>query len=204
MWRKQEEPKNTPDAREVIATPARDAQAAPSAPVAPISTDSPARAAVITATAPQSPALPDLRPAAITGRISTTMVIKGEITGQEDLFIDGDVQGRIRIDNGRITIGPNGRVTADIVAREITVQGHVKGNLHGSERVQIGQTGCARGNVITRRISVDDGAEIHGDVEIIPLETSVQEPSFTRHDSAAVTPKLAATVIVTDESPTIA
>jgi cytoskeletal protein CcmA (bactofilin family) len=98
------------------------------------------------------------------------LVIKGEITGREDLFIDGDIQGKIRIDEGRVTIGSHGRVTADIIAREIVVQGNVKGNLHGRERVQIGQTGCARGNVLTRRISLDDGAEMHGNVEITQAE----------------------------------
>ena len=91
------------------------------------------------------------------------------------MFVDGVIQGKISIAEGRVTVGANGRVTADIVAREIVVQGNVKGNLHGRERVQIGSTGCARGNVITRRFVVDDGAEIHGHVEISPAESHAQE-----------------------------
>jgi cytoskeletal protein CcmA (bactofilin family) len=176
MWRKPEENKSASAAREISTTPV-------STPVV----ETPAAVAV-TAPVPQpavthSAALPSsLSPnptAQPAGRISRTLAIKGEITGSDDLFVDGDIQGKISIAEGRVTIGANGRVTADVVAREIVVQGNVKGNLHGRERVQIGSTGCARGNVITRRFVVEDGAEIHGHVEIGPAESVAQESPAT-------------------------
>jgi cytoskeletal protein CcmA (bactofilin family) len=123
-------------------------------------------------------------------------VIKGEITGREDLFIDGEVHGKICLDEGRVTVGPNGRVTADIEAHEIVIRGRVKGNLLGTERVEIRQTGHASGDVITQRILVEDGAELHGHVEItrgdrlpknapknVPAINSVTSPAVTAKDS---------------------
>ena len=172
MWRKPEENKNGSAAQEISATPV--SASVVETPAAVALTPPPARPAVTHSAA--LPALQSPNPTAQpAGRISRTLAIKGEITGSDDMFVDGDIQGKINIAEGRVTIGANGRVTADIVAREIVVQGNVKGNLHGRERVQIGSTGCARGNVITRRFVVDDGAEIHGHVEIGPAESQVQE-----------------------------
>jgi cytoskeletal protein CcmA (bactofilin family) len=171
MWRKPEENKNASAVQEISATPVstsvvetRAAVALTPPPAQPFVTHSAAPAALLSPNATAQPA----------GRISSTLAIKGEITGSDDLFVDGDIEGKISIAEGRVTIGTNGRVTADIVAREIVVHGHVEGNLHGRERVQIGSTGCARGDVITGRFVVEDGAEIHGHVEIGPAETPAQ------------------------------
>jgi cytoskeletal protein CcmA (bactofilin family) len=172
MWRKPEENKSGSATQEISTTSVSTSVVDTPAAVAP--TPSPHQPAVTYSAAlpaVQSPN-PTAQPA---GRISRTLAIKGEITGSDDMFVDGDIQGKINIAEGRVTIGGNGRVTADIVAREIVVQGNVKGNLHGRERVQIGSTGCARGNVITRRFVVEDGAEIHGHVEIGPAESQAQE-----------------------------
>jgi cytoskeletal protein CcmA (bactofilin family) len=98
--------------------------------------------------------------------LTPSLLIKGEITGREDLFIDGEVQGKIRILEAKVTVGPHGRVLADIEAREILVRGNVQGCLLGHERVEIGQTGEVHGDVISRRLMIDDGAVIHGVVEV--------------------------------------
>lgn len=140
MWRKQDEPKPSPSSPETVAAP----------PVAPQATPTLPR---------ESPAPP--------GSISETLRIKGEITGQEDLYIDGEVEGSIRIPDGSVIVGPKGRVTSDIEAREIVVQGKVKGTLQGRERVQIGRTGEACGQVLTRRIALEEGAVFQGKVEIV-------------------------------------
>lgn len=100
------------------------------------------------------------------GMIMSSLVIKGEIRGREDLYIDGEVHGTINLTDGRVTIGPHGRITAEIEAREIVVRGTVKGTLMGRDRVEIGKTGDANGDIITARIAVEDGAQIHGRVEV--------------------------------------
>jgi cytoskeletal protein CcmA (bactofilin family) len=106
------------------------------------------------------------------GVIMSSLVIKGEIRGREDLYIDGEVQGTINLSDGRVTIGPHGRISADIEAREIVVRGTVKGTLLARERVEIGRTGDARGDIVTARISVEDGAQIHGKVDVARTEES--------------------------------
>ncbi len=104
------------------------------------------------------------------GHVSKTISVKGEIVGREDLFIDGEVQGSIHITDGNVTVGPNGRVTADIEAREIVVRGKVDGTLRGHERVQIGRTGQAIGEVVTRRIAIEEGAIFRGKIDVVRAE----------------------------------
>ena len=202
MWRKPEENKSASAAQEISATPVstsvvdRPPAVAVTSPLPqPAVTHSAALPAVLSSNPTAQPA----------GRISRTLAIKGEITGSDDLFVDGDIQGKISIAEGRVTVGANGRVTADIVAREIVVQGNVKGNMHGRELVQIGSTGCARGNVITRRFVVEDGAEIHGHVEISPAESQARESrSATAKFVAPASEKDEVTAAHARESRTIA
>ena len=70
------------------------------------------------------------------GIITSTLLIKGEIRGREDLYIDGEVQGTIHLSDGRVTVGPHGKISADVDAREIIVRGKVKGSVRGRERVE--------------------------------------------------------------------
>ena len=96
------------------------------------------------------------------GCLTRLLVVKGEITGQDDLIIDGEVQGKIRLAGGKLTIGPEGRVTADIEAPEIVVRGEVKGNIKGRDRVQVAATGKVGGEITTKSIAIDEGAQVHG------------------------------------------
>ncbi len=100
------------------------------------------------------------------GIITSTLLIKGEIKGSDDLYIDGEVQGTIHLSNGRVTIGPHGKISADVDAREIVVRGKVTGALRGRDRVEIGSTGEVRGDIATSRIAIGEGAQIHSKVEI--------------------------------------
>jgi cytoskeletal protein CcmA (bactofilin family) len=169
MWRKQEDPKvnSSPEVRE-------QPRVEHSVPVAavPVAPPAPVRAVAV----PPS------------SHLTSTLIIKGEITGRDDLFIDGEVQGKIRLEEGKVTIGPNGRVAADVEAQEIVIRGHVKGNLNGRERVQVSSTGCATGDIATQRILVEDGAEIHGRVEIKRLEMREpqSEPALEKKKAAPV------------------
>lgn len=99
--------------------------------------------------------------------ISAGLKIKGEITGTSDLTIDGETQGKVRLTNGRVTVGPKGRVIADIDAREIVVNGTVQGNLKASDSVRLGPSGQVEGSILTARIGIDDGARLRGNVEMI-------------------------------------
>src|SRR5579872_7447657 len=100
-----------------------------------------------------------------TACISQGIKIKGEITGSEDLFIDGPVEGKLNLGNSSVTVGPNGTVKADITAREVVVRGRVEGKIAGKERVQLWNTGQVSGEISTQRLAIEDGAVLRGKVE---------------------------------------
>jgi len=123
---------------------------------------------------PTAPAMPE--PAAAPRPVSTTtadqatigksLVIKGEVTGSESLYIDGRVEGSINLAGNRVTVGRNGVVAANINAREIVVLGKVRGNLTASDRVDIRSDGSLTGDVVAARISIEDGAFFKGGIDI--------------------------------------
>lgn len=97
--------------------------------------------------------------------ISQGIRIKGEVTGSEDLFVDGHVDGKLSLTNGSLTIGPNGKVKADVTAREVIVRGKVEGKVSGRDKVQLWSTGQVTGEVQTERLAIEDGAMLRGKVE---------------------------------------
>ena len=105
-----------------------------------------------------SQAAPYLTKAA--GCVSQGIKIKGEVTGTEDLFIDGLVEGKITLSNSAVTVGPNAMVKADITAREIVVRGRAEGKFTATERIQIWHTARVQGDMKSERISIEDGAEL--------------------------------------------
>jgi cytoskeletal protein CcmA (bactofilin family) len=148
MWK----PTNQPQSPAQPAEPVRPASPAPSAPMAssePAATPRP----VTTTTADQA-------------TIGKSLVIKGEVTGSESLYIDGRVEGSINLSGNRVTVGRNGVVAANINAREIVVLGKVRGNLTASDRVDIRSDGSLTGDVIAARISIEDGAYFKGGIDI--------------------------------------
>lgn len=102
--------------------------------------------------------------------IGRTLVIKGEITGNESLYIDGRVEGSITFKDNRVTVGRNGVVQANISAREVVIMGKVTGNVECSDRVDIRSEGTLNGDVVSQRISVEDGAMLRGSVQLNPSE----------------------------------
>ena len=98
--------------------------------------------------------------------IGRTLVIKGEISGSEALYIDGRIEGKITMPESRVTIGRNGKVDASIQAREVVVMGKVNGNIECSDRVDIRAEGSVAGDISTVRISVEDGASLKGGIQV--------------------------------------
>ena len=123
-----------------------------------------------TTTAPVSEPVTMPRPVVTTtsdqATIGKSLVIKGEVTGSESLYIDGLVEGSINLSGNRVTIGRNGVVSANISAREIVVLGKVRGNLTASDRVDIRSDGSLTGDVVAARISIEDGAFFKGGIDI--------------------------------------
>jgi cytoskeletal protein CcmA (bactofilin family) len=98
--------------------------------------------------------------------IGRSLLIKGEISGTEALYIDGRIEGKITLPNNRVTIGRNGVVQADVTAREVVVMGKLTGNIECSDRADIRSEGVVNGNVSTERISVEDGAVLKGGIQV--------------------------------------
>jgi cytoskeletal protein CcmA (bactofilin family) len=98
--------------------------------------------------------------------LGKSLVIKGEVTGSESLYIDGRVEGSINLPGNRVTVGRNGVVAANISAREIVVLGKVRGNMTASDRVDIRGEGSLTGDVVCQRISIEDGAYFKGGIDI--------------------------------------
>lgn len=111
--------------------------------------------------------------------IGKSVVIKGELSGSEDLFFDGEVEGTIQLSGNSLTVGPNGRIRANINAREVVILGKVNGNVQATERFELRQTGQLNGDVTTARIVIEDGAFFKGSVEIQKAEKQETKPSVT-------------------------
>jgi len=131
--------------------------------------------------------------------LSQGIRIKGEITGGEDLFIDGTVEGKVNFQNSILTVGPNATVKADITAREIVVRGRVHGRLDGSDRVQIWSSARVEGDIRADRVAIEEGAEIHGKMEAgkVPTRTAdalaskkieTSKPKVTETDASQSAP----------------
>lgn len=98
--------------------------------------------------------------------IGKSLMIKGEVTGSESLYIDGRIEGTINLPGNRVTVGRNGQVAANISAREVVVLGKVRGNCQASDRIDIRSEGSLTGDVIAARISIEDGAFFKGGIDI--------------------------------------
>jgi cytoskeletal protein CcmA (bactofilin family) len=173
MWKPTNQPSTTPTRpgepeRPVVSTPVTSAPSEP--------TGAP-RPAVAASTADQA-------------TIGKSLVIKGEVTGSESLYIDGRVEGSINLAGNRVTVGRNGVVAANINAREIVVLGKVRGNLTASDRVDIRSDGSLTGDVVAARISIEDGAFFKGGIDIRkggqkPNGEEVKAPAASTEAAAA-------------------
>ena len=99
-------------------------------------------------------------------RLGASIRVKGEISGSEDLHIDGTVEGLVQLDGRKLTVGMAAKLTADVMAREIVVYGSVKGNLRATDKIEIKKDGSVIGDLTTARIMIEDGAYFKGSIEI--------------------------------------
>lgn len=111
----------------------------------------------------ETPKAPETAPSETT-LIGTSIVIKGELLCGADLYIDGQVEGTVDPKGNRLTIGPHGRVKANINASAVVVQGKLEGSIQASDRVDLKQSAVVTGDIATHRISIDDGAYFKGRV----------------------------------------
>lgn len=125
----------------------------------------PAPATEATARPRSAPAAGARREAAIIG---PSIQLDGDLRGQEDLLIEGDVSGTIQLRNNSLTVGSQGKVKADVYAKEILVEGFVEGDLFASERVAIRKTAQVRGNITAPRVILEEGARLKGSIEMDP------------------------------------
>jgi cytoskeletal protein CcmA (bactofilin family) len=100
------------------------------------------------------------------GCLGSSLQVKGEITGTEDLLIDGAVEGQIHLDERKLTVGTKANVMADINARDVVVYGYLKGNVRARGRIEIKKGGAIIGNLTTAQIMIEDGADFKGSIEI--------------------------------------
>jgi cytoskeletal protein CcmA (bactofilin family) len=120
--------------------------------------------------------------------IGKSVVVKGELSGSEDLIVDGEVEGSISLKGQTLTVGPNGRVRANIEARNVIVHGRVNGDIHATERVELRKTASLAGDIATARISIDDGAFFKGGIDIQKPEPTSKAEVKPQTSAAAPTP----------------
>ncbi len=172
MWFKQTEPKSLqqPEAPAVRPQPAAVPSAAPAAPAEP----APAGVNVAPAAAAYT---------ASASRITPGLSLKGEISGREDLWVGGSVEGSLRFDASRVVVGATGVVHGGIEAREIVIEGNVEGDLRAAERLEIAQTGSVRGEASAPRLSMHEGAVFNGSIEVVRAGESRSGPPGTSSSS---------------------
>ncbi len=125
--------------------------------------------------------------------IGKSVVVKGELSGSEDLYLDGEVEGSIELKGNALTIGPNGRVRANIHAREVVVLGKVEGNVRGTERVELRKSALLHGDLVTQRIVIEDGAFFKGSIDIQKAEAKPEVKVAAAAASVSATPAPVAT-----------
>ncbi|HEY6250283.1 MAG TPA: polymer-forming cytoskeletal protein [Candidatus Angelobacter sp.] len=126
----------------------------------------------------------------VAAHIGKSVVVKGELSGSEDLYLDGEVEGTIELRDHTLIVGPNGRIRAHISAREVVIHGKAEGNVTTSERVELKKSCVLVGDISTQRIVIEDGAFFKGSVDL--HKESKPEPRKVLAASASVAPAGAA------------
>jgi len=104
--------------------------------------------------------------------IGSTISIKGDLTGEEDLLIEGRLEGKIEVRRHSATVGKNGNIKGDIYGKTITIEGTVEGNLYGEEQLIVRQAGTVRGNIVSPRVTLEDGSNFKGSIDMSPKDKS--------------------------------
>lgn len=137
---------------------------------------------------PPQPSTPRSQPPPAKERalIGPSIEIKGSLSGGEDLFVEGRVEGKIELAQHGVTIGSSGRIKADIQGRSIDVMGEVEGNLFGSEQIVLRKSSKVRGNLVAPRVSLEDGSDFKGSIDMTSKPAAEEKP--LRTDNTAVKP----------------
>ncbi len=98
--------------------------------------------------------------------IGKSIIVKGELSGSEDLYVEGTVEGKIELRNSSLTVGPNGTVKADVVAKAVVVQGKLNGAVTASDRVELQKSAVMSGDVTSPHVAIEEGALLHGKVDV--------------------------------------
>ena len=125
-----------------------------------------------TPSTPPSPPRPDRQ--AVLG---PSIKIKGSLSGEEDLLIEGHVEGEVAFKHHAVTVGKRGKVDADLYCKSIYVEGEVHGNLYGEELVVVRKSANVKGNAVAPRVSLEDGSQFHGAIDMQPIQTEAKQPS---------------------------
>jgi cytoskeletal protein CcmA (bactofilin family) len=118
--------------------------------------------------------------------IGKSVIIKGELSGSEDLYLDGEVEGNIDLHNHNLVIGPNGRVRANVFAKDVTIHGTVDGSVTGVNKVELKKSALLNGDIITQRIVIEDGAFFKGSIDIRKEEPAKAQPAVASAPAPAV------------------
>lgn len=142
------------------------------------------------------------RPSMGNAVIGKSVIIKGQIFSREDLTIDGEVEGTIELQEHRLTVGPNGKVSAGVKAREIVVLGTVHGNVEASDKIDIRKDAKLVGDIKTARIVIEDGAYFKGNIDI--QRSAAANASAPKPQPTAAPAKPAAASAASSGSPAMA
>ena len=125
-----------------------------------------------------------MKPAEGSTVIGKSVTIRGEISGGEDLYVDGEIRGTVTLPESRFTVGPNSHVFADLEVRDVVILGSVEGNIRASGTVDIRQTATIHGDIYTSRLSIEEKAEIQGRVDLGSSTPSSMPPKLTTGGNA--------------------
>ena len=120
-----------------------------------------------------------------TAMIGKSIKINGTITGEENLMVEGTVEGSIELPNNDLTIGEPGKVKADLSAKVVKVEGQVFGDINGSEKVILSKSGIVRGNIVAPRVTLEDGAKFKGSIDMDPADASATSARSSSPKAAA-------------------
>lgn len=154
-------------------------------PVHPEPTSAPPRPATMSAPVPSPAPSAAPEPPRRTGdraTIGPSIFIKGDLSGEEDLVIEGRVEGKVDLKQNNVTVGKNGRVKADIFGRVVTVEGEVDGNVFAREQAILRQSGAIRGNITAPRVILEDGSRFKGSIDMEPPKENAMGGSYSRQD----------------------
>jgi cytoskeletal protein CcmA (bactofilin family) len=124
--------------------------------------------------------------------IGKSVIIKGELSGSEDLTIEGQVEGKIELRQNVLTIGPNAKIKAQVAARAVVVEGHVQGNITTSEKIEIRDKGSVEGDLSSPRVAIADGAHFRGSIDMQHAKSTEKPAADARPAAASSTPSVTA------------